>query len=141
MKRSRVAALAVALLSVSSLALPIAAAAADAPSGPPAGVCLAASPAQPGLFTPKPTPRTCFRCESTVHGTTPTLTGSGGNCTAAANSLTSQANGDALDDCVTRGLDGVCNFLLHVTSACTQVSPGVYQEQGHATYNCSRIIC
>ncbi len=158
MKRPCVAAFAVALLPLASLALARPAAAAGlpaptpapffalavpaplaaAPAAAPAPVCPAAPAAD--LFMPKPSARSCFHCEAPLYST-PGYTGTGSNCTAALTSLRNQAMSFASTDCRNRDLDAVCNFTIR-PDACTQVSPGGnFQETGYATYGCALNIC
>jgi hypothetical protein len=88
---------------------------------------------------PKPTLKCGKTCLTALHFTTPTISGSGANCTAAQSSLNSQLTNIAANDCVPE-FDGLCNFGVHATS-CKMIGSGAYQVQGYATFNCSVINC
>ncbi|HSS50044.1 MAG TPA: hypothetical protein VLX28_13995 [Thermoanaerobaculia bacterium] len=91
---------------------------------------------------PKPTPRCGMTCLGRIKHTTPTISGSGANCTAAQNSLNSQLQSIASNNCVNNlFFDGVCNFVVTDTTSCTSIGGGAFQIQGNATYACSVINC
>jgi hypothetical protein len=91
---------------------------------------------------PKPTVQCGMTCVGAIHHTTPTISGSGSNCTNAQNSLNSQLRDIASNDCVNnRFFDGTCNIVIHDTTSCTLIGGGTYQIQGYAMYNCSVINC
>ncbi len=90
---------------------------------------------------PKPTLKCGLRCFGGTH-TSPTISGSGSNCTNATNSLNAQLHDIASNDCVNvRLFDGTCNIVIHYTTACTLIGSGAYQIQGYATYSCSINTC
>ena len=91
---------------------------------------------------PKPTTRCGMTCLGAIHHTTATISGSGSSCTVAQNSLNSQLQNIASNDCVNvRFFDGTCNFVVHDTTTCTSIGGGAFQIQGNATYSCSVINC
>jgi hypothetical protein len=89
---------------------------------------------------PKPTAQCGMTCLAAIHLTTPTISGSGSNCTNAQNSLNSQLHDIARNFCTTN-FDGTCNVVIHDTTSCTLIGGGTYQIQGYATYSCSVINC
>jgi hypothetical protein len=91
---------------------------------------------------PKPTNQCGMTCLGRIHHTSPTISGSGANCTAAQNSLNSQLQSIASNNCVNNlFFDGVCNFVVTDTTSCTFLGGGTYQIMGYATYSCSVINC
>lgn len=91
---------------------------------------------------PKPTLKCGLMCIPRIQHTTPTISGSGSNCTNATNSLNTQLHDIASNDCVNvRFFDGTCNIVIHYTTACTLIGSGAYQIQGYATYACSINNC
>ena len=90
---------------------------------------------------PKPVQKCGPICLS-IHFTTPTISGSGSNCTAAQTSLNTQLQNIASGRCVdTLFFLGYCNFVVHDTTSCTAVGSGAWQIQGNATYNCKDTNC
>jgi hypothetical protein len=90
---------------------------------------------------PPATPACGPYCDTTAGGTTPTEQGSGSSCSNAQSSLISQLQDIARADCLNQTGFGYCNFTEIITVACFQQSPGVWQTQGHATYNCRDTTC
>ncbi len=73
---------------------------------------------------------------------TATVSGTGSSCTAAQNALTSQLHSLAQGSCESiTGLPSHCRFQVLVTTACAQVSPGVWQVQGYAKHSCRMSTC
>jgi len=98
---------------------------------------------QPAAARPAALPRKCGPiCIGALHFTTPTISGSGPDCTSAQNSLNSQLQSIARAHCVNdEGFLGACNVVVHNTTSCTLIGAGTYQIQGYATYNCKDTNC
>ena len=91
---------------------------------------------------PKPELKCGPYCIGGLHFTTPTISGSGSNCTAAQNSLNAQLQNIASGHCVNDlGFLGSCNVVIHDTTSCTLIGGGTWQIQGYATYNCKDTNC
>lgn len=81
-------------------------------------------------------------CDTSIHATSATISGSGPDCTTAQSSLTSQLQSIAKADCQNFWGDfGQCQLVVHNTTACTLIAPGTYQVQGYATYSCRDTTC
>jgi hypothetical protein len=94
------------------------------------------------LFTPKPVPMCNSFCDTSFQFTTTTISGSGGTCTDAQTNLSSQLVSLADSGCFNHGYPGhSCDLGVTTTVACTEISPGVFQVQGYATYNCKDNNC
>jgi hypothetical protein len=98
------------------------------------------SPTAPG-FIPAPTNKCGAFCDTTYHGLTTTISGSGSTCTSATSSLMSQLQNIAVADCRNYSGFGQCNLLVHDTTSCTLIAPGTWQIQGYGTYNCRDTSC
>ena len=91
---------------------------------------------------PKPVQQCGPICFTTLHLTTPTISGSGSSCTAAQTSLDSQLASIAKGDCLNNlGYLGSCNVVDHNTTTCTMIGSGAWQIQGYATYSCKDTTC
>lgn len=81
-------------------------------------------------------------CDTSIHETTATISGSGSDCTTAQSSLTSQLQTIARGQCQNFWGDlSYCQLVVHTTVACTLIAPGTYQVQGYATYSCKDTTC
>lgn len=81
-------------------------------------------------------------CDTSIHETSATISGSGGDCTTAQSSLTSQLQSIAKARCQNYWGDiTYCSLVVHTTVACTLIAPGTYQVQGYATYSCRDNNC
>ncbi len=81
-------------------------------------------------------------CDTSIHETTATISGSGSDCTTAQNSLTSQLQTIARGQCQNFWGDlNYCQLVVHTTTACTLIAPGTWQIQGYATYSCRDTTC
>src|SRR5436305_13182060 len=87
----------------------------------------------PGLM-PAPITKCGAFCDTTFHGTTATISGSGSDCTHASSSLMSQIQNIAVADCRNYSGFGQCNLAIHDTTSCTLIAPGTWQIQGYGTY-------
>jgi hypothetical protein len=81
-------------------------------------------------------------CDTSIHETTATISGSGSDCTTAQSSLTSQLQTIARGQCQNFWGDlNYCQLVVHTTTACTLIAPGTWQVQGYATYSCRDTTC
>jgi hypothetical protein len=81
-------------------------------------------------------------CDTSIHETSATISGSGSDCTTAQASLTSQLQNIARGQCQNFWGDiTYCQLVVHTTTACTLIAPGTYQIQGYATYSCRDTSC
>jgi len=119
------------------------AAAQIAPAAP--DPALAAVFAQVSLPQTDLMPKPSLKCSLTClpfQNTTPTISGSGSSCTAATNSLRSQLQDIAENDCVNnRNKEGSCSLVFYETTTCTLIGSGTYQITGYATYHCGITTC
>jgi hypothetical protein len=90
---------------------------------------------------PKPVLKCGGTCLIRAQHTSPTISGSGSSCTNATNSLNTQLEDIADNDCVNRAFDSYCSFVVHDTTSCTLIGTGTYQIKGYATYACTFISC
>jgi hypothetical protein len=141
MKKRMIVALVFAIVLLASALGAYAQTVAPAPVDPALAAVFAASSKWPMSGIQKST--TCgWFCDTTIHGTTATISGSGSSCTNAQSSLTSQLQTIAFGQCRNVwGDPNDCNLVVHITTACTLVSPGTYQVQGYATYSCKDTSC
>jgi hypothetical protein len=104
-----------------------------------AGASLPQSPSS-GLM-PEPTYKCGLYCDTTSSSVTPTLSGSGADCTSAQSSLTSQIQNDATTECRADTGFGHCNLTIYNTTSCTLTATGTYEVDGYGTYSCRDSSC
>ena len=114
-----------------------------APAPDPALAAVFAASSQGQMSGIRPKAVTCGPfCDTSIHETTTTISGSGSDCTTAQSSLNSQLQTIAKGQCQNYWGDlSYCQLVVHNTTACTLIAPGTYQIQGYATYSCRDTTC
>jgi hypothetical protein len=87
-----------------------------------------------GISTPQAAHAICYCDPNEAFTQTTTNWGKGADCTAARNQLLANTAADAYAACGTPTYTCLGNLVL--TTACYQVSPGMYQEDGYRMYKC-----
>jgi len=132
------------LVVVASCLFPVvsASSAASAQQGPLQAPAVS-SPAQGDLFIPKPTNQCTRVCDTTLGGTTSTLSslGGAGNCAPLTSDLTTRLTAAANTACQNLTGFNACNIVFHFTGCLPDGDPQYLIEYGWATYGCRDTTC